>query len=330
MKLLKFTRYAEWWEYKLVPLLTVGYGAIAIYNLPLKIASLRLMMVILAIIFGAVYVSVINDITDIDEDRIANKKNAMMEISKSARSIILSLCILVGLVFSYKLFYPDILSLICYVLAYLVFTLYSTPPFRLKSRGILGVLCDAMGAHFFPTLVVSLSIIFYLKIAPNEMWTISIAAWAFFYGLRGILWHQFQDRENDIESNTHTFASKINPKKFKNFESIIFTIELIFLSGVMALLNNKLIIISIVAYMMLIIARRIILKYEISLIITPRNAPYQLLMNEFYIVFLPLALLIEISLKNQYGWVILCSHVLLFPMQILKVCKDLRYLIMRI
>jgi hypothetical protein len=46
-------------------------------------------------------------------------------------------------------FYPDRLSLSLYIMSWVAFSLYSIPPARLKTKGILGVLADASGAHLF-------------------------------------------------------------------------------------------------------------------------------------------------------------------------------------
>ena len=326
MKLLKFTRYSEWWEYKLVPLLVVGYSAIIINRFPIEKVALTLSIILLAIISGAIYVSVINDLTDINEDAIAGKNNRMAGISSSGRFAILFISIIIGLYFGYK-FYPDMLSIYLFCSAYLVFSLYSLPPIRLKKRGIWGVFCDAMGAHLFPALLMITHITFILGGKLNLIFLIATGIWAFCYGLRGILWHQFYDRDNDIKSNTNTFASKIEPKDFKLSELTIFAIEIATLSIMIYHIFNLWLFLSLLSYLFLVLIRKFGFKYETVLILSPVSAPYQLLMNDFYLVFLPLSLLLEISLYNVYGWIVLCLHLLLFPRKTVLVVKDFFYFI---
>ncbi|MGY0037933.1 hypothetical protein [Pedobacter sp. NJ-S-72] len=184
MKLLKFTRSSEWWEYKMVPLLSVGYATLLLTNYPIVQAVFKLLFLLSAVIIGAVYVSVINDLSDIREDAIAGKNNRMAKISLPWQITIVSICLIAGVINSY-LIYPDRLSLLFYIMAWIVFSLYSLPPFRLKKRGIWGLLCDAMGAHLFPALFITSSLLEFSHEDKNIIWYMAIGIWALFYGLRG-------------------------------------------------------------------------------------------------------------------------------------------------
>lgn len=322
MKFLRFTRYAEWWEYKLVPLLSVGYATLLLTNYPLDQAVPRLFFLLLAIITGAIYVSVINDLTDISEDALAGKANRMANLSPLLRGIIVSICLIAGIAFGYKI-WPDHISLFFYIMAWIVFSLYSLPPVRLKKRGIWGVLCDASGAHLFPSLLIASNLIFYTHTAANLLWYLLVGVWSLCYGLRGILWHQFYDRENDIRSGTTTFASRINPADFKIPERLIFSLEIIAFTLILSHLINIWIILSICIYIVLVLIRRQAFNYRITLIISPAAAPYQLIMNDYYLVLFPLSLLFTAALSYTYGWIILCCHLLLFPKKTILIAKDL-------
>ncbi|QNK63158.1 hypothetical protein H7F33_01125 [Pedobacter sp. PAMC26386] len=137
-------------------------------------------------------------------------------------------------------------------MAWIVFSLYSLPPVRLKKRGIWGVLCDAMGAHLFPALFITSSLLEFIHADKNVLWFVLIGFWAFFYGLRGILWHQFYDRENDRRSSTTTFASHIKPELFRTQEVCIFSVEILAFSGVVSFIFNLWIACSIGLYLILI------------------------------------------------------------------------------
>lgn len=322
MKFLKFTRYTEWWEYKLVPLLSVGYATLLLHQYPLDQAVPQLIFLLLAIITGAVYVSVINDLTDIREDALAGKTNRMANLSPLWRGIIVGICLTAGIIFGYFI-WPDRLSLLFYTMAWIVFSLYSLPPVRLKKRGIWGVLCDAMGAHLFPALLIASNLTFYMHIETNLAWYLSIGAWSLCYGLRGILWHQFYDRENDISSGTTTFASGIKPENFRISERFIFILEIAAFTLLLSYLINIWIIVSVCIYIIVVYIRKRSFNYKICLIISPSSSPYQLIMNDYYLVFFPLSLLFTAALNYKYGWVILCFHILLFPKRTMLVVKDL-------
>lgn len=313
----------------MVPLLGVAYITIISLHEPLKIALPRIALLLGALIVGAVYVSVINDITDIKEDRLAGKRNSMANLSPILRVIIVVFCLLLGSLFIF-LIYPDIQSMIYQSLSYVVFTLYSVKPIRLKSRGFWGVLCDASGAHLFPSLLLSTHLLFYFQSSTNLFLIISIGIWALMYGLRGILWHQFFDRENDIKSGTNTFAVNTDPIKFKIYERLIFTTEVIALAVMLYQVFNLQILLGISFYLFLVLARRFVLGYQISFILTPKNKGYQLLMNDYYFVFMPLSMLIALALSNRYGWVAILIHIILFPQHILIAIKDFFLIIKKV
>lgn len=322
MKLLKFTRYAEWWEYKLVPLVSIGYATLLFENYPLNKAILRLILILCAIIIGAVYVSVINDVTDIGEDAAAGKNNKMASLSPLVRTAIISICLLAGLLFGYFI-YPDSTGLFFYIMAWVVFSLYSIPPVRLKKRGIWGVLCDALGAHFFPTMLIVANLIYSTHTNMNLIWYAAVGTWSLCYGLRGILWHQFYDRENDLRSGTTTFASRVRPENFKTQERLIFFIEIVFFAIILSYIINIWIILSILLYLILTVIRRLSFGYQLSLIIAPAASPYQLVMNDYYLVLFPLSLLFTAALHNKYGWIVLCFHLVFFPSKTMLILKDI-------
>ena len=77
-----FTRSSEWWEPKIT--LMIGLGLMVCYpyfgDMSLGIVGF-LFQLILALVAGAVYVSLINDYTDLEEDQLAGKPNRLQKIS---------------------------------------------------------------------------------------------------------------------------------------------------------------------------------------------------------------------------------------------------------
>lgn len=321
MRFLKFTRYSEWWEYKMVPILSVAYLTTISIHQPLKTALPRIGLLFTALIVGAIYVSVLNDITDIHEDAVANKRNTMAKISPWVQAAILLSCLLFG-AFVISLLYPDIPSMIFGTLTYVIFTLYSVKPIRLKKRGIWGVLCDASGAHLFPSLVMAVDLMFYFGQKCNFILVVAIGVWAFSYGLRGILWHQFSDKENDIKSGTNTFAVNTDVTKFKPIETGIFIVETIALIILLLQVANVYIIIGLLLYLFFVLLRRYVLFYKIFIILVRKDTPHQIIMNEYYFVFLPLSLLLSNAVSYTFGWVLVIAHIVLFPAKITAVLKD--------
>ncbi|MET4082117.1 4-hydroxybenzoate polyprenyltransferase [Pedobacter sp. UYP30] len=321
MRLLKFTRYSEWWEYKLVPLLSVAYLTALSIHQPFRVALPRIALLFAALIVGAIYVSVINDITDIREDAIAGKRNSMANVNPWVQSAVVLLCLLFG-AYVISILYPDVLSMLFGALTYIVFTLYSVKPIRLKKRGIWGVFCDAAGAHLFPSLVMAINLMFFFGHRPNLLLTVAIGIWSFTYGLRGILWHQFSDKENDLKSGTTTFASTTNAAKFKPIEIVIFILEISALAVMLFQVADVYVTAALILYVIFVMSRRYVLHYKVFIILVRKDTPHQIIMNEYYFVFLPLSLLLSNAISFNFGWFLMLAHVLLFPSKTAAVLKD--------
>lgn len=324
MKLLRFTRYSEWWEYKIVPLLAISYASMHVVQLQMRAIYWELIFSLFAVIVGAVYVSVINDITDIKEDQVAGKVNRMALIAPVFRFLIVICCLLFGIFCGY-LIYPNILSLCFYALAWIAFSCYSIPPIRLKKRGFWGLLCDATGAHLFPTLFIISYLTSFSDSSLHLWWYVGVGVWSLAYGLRGILWHQFSDRDNDLKSGTKTYASKKDPENFRLQELFIFLIELASFTAILMSTLSLWTMAALGLYILLLFIRTFAFKYRLSLIITPAEAPHQILMNDFYLVFFPLSLLFASAITEPQGWIFLICHLLLFPRKTILALNDVRF-----
>jgi 4-hydroxybenzoate polyprenyltransferase len=142
------TRAVEWWEYKLSPIFATIYATALLLNV--SIASLWpvLVLSLLALIPGAAYVSVINDLTDLKDDLASGKNNRLVGRSRLFIAVTLACCVLPGVLVATHL-RNDKLPLTLYLANWAAFSLYSLPPVRLKNRGFPGILADAAGVHMF-------------------------------------------------------------------------------------------------------------------------------------------------------------------------------------
>ena len=309
MKIPSFLRVHDWWAPKIIPLLCIGYATIIQYEDNLIDYFLWLLFLIMAIAIGAIYVSIINDFTDLKYDIASKKKNGLERFGSSKRNLVLLASVLLAVFFCY-FFIHDTLSLIFYLAAYLAFSLYSIPPFRFKNRGALGVIADASGAHLFPSLFIASSMMHNMKIPIEPYWLLIIGVWSFAYGLRGILWHQFWDRENDLSINHKTFATNTSISSMKPVELFITTIEIITLILILWPLG-VLPFIALLFYILMLFGYRRI-KTKIIMIISDEE-PWQVLMTDYYQILLPISLIIISSLKSPICLVLLIFHILCFP-----------------
>lgn len=321
MNFIRAIRSAEWWEYKLPALLALAYATAVQAGSNLFEAALWIAFLLLSIIVGAVYVSLINDLTDIKEDAASGKHNRMAGLPPAWRWTLLSVSVAAGSVCAYFLA-TDTLTLTFYLLSYVSFTLYSVPPFRFKSKGIQGVLADACGAHLFPSLTMVAGTAYYLQIPFNGIWFTAVGAWALMYGMRGILWHQFTDRSNDQRIGLRTFATQHDPDKFKVYASVILAVELAALAVMLVYIGKLWPVIGLSAYLLLLAGYSKKFGMKLIAIIPPAGQSWHIIMISFYQAFFPLSLLLEAALTHSLSWIVLAVHLCLFPRCVWNILSD--------
>jgi 4-hydroxybenzoate polyprenyltransferase len=318
--LFKIIRSNEWWEYKFPPILAVAYmisfysGASAVTLYPLII------FLLLSLITGAVYVSILNDITDSKDDEKAGKINRMAGLSLTKKMTLLFIPVLAALIITFVL-RNQIFTAGIYLLSYLCFTLYSVPPFRFKTKGYAGIVADAAGSQLFPSLFVASFLSFSLQSIVSVNQYILIGIWSLCFGLRGIIWHQFHDIDNDKKSGTPTVVRQWSDNKTKITGGVIIIIE--FISLVLLLISFKIVIafFSLAVYFLYVLMSRI--KWQVQLIVLrPVAKDYTILLNEYYQVFLPVSILLSLSFQHPAFLFYLAIHITLFPKNTRRIIKN--------
>nr|WP_256366322.1 UbiA family prenyltransferase [Mucilaginibacter sp. L196] len=269
------------------------------------------LILLTSLIIGAAYVSIINDITDIKHDHAAGKSNYMANLSLSTRLALAAFCVITGGIFMCA-FYSDKISLCLYIMSWVAFSLYSIPPVRLKTKGIWGVFADACGAHLFPSCLIIASLYHFMAKPVNWLWFTTVAIWALMLGLRGILSHQFDDRQKDIAAGVNTYASKIEPNSFKIKAKLLIIIELAALALMLIIIKNAFITAFLLLYVSYALLRYRLYKTRVIIIILNEKKNYRVLMNEYYQVFFPISVLLYIAIHQPYGWILLLLHIIVF------------------
>jgi hypothetical protein len=322
MNAIKTIRASEWWGYKLAPLLAIGYATALKSGKSLMEAAPYLLYIMLALALGAAYVSVINDITDMDEDLAIGKKNRMAGVAPSRRWIFPFLALVAGGAYV-ATFYPHVLILALAAMPWIAFSCYSIPPVRLKKRGIWGALADASGAHLFTSLFIVASMSYYTHVPIDWIWFSAVGVWALCYGLRGILWHMFYDRDNDIASGMPTYATTTSPAAFRPREWVILCIEMVAMGIMLWRIGRPLPVVFLIFYLLFIVASWRKLDFKVVIILMPPGYPYPYLifLADFYQVFFPVSLLLHGALLYRYDWIVLFAHGMLFAYSIYRVLR---------
>jgi 4-hydroxybenzoate polyprenyltransferase len=321
MKLLKVIRAVEWWEYKFPPILVVGYLILTKSATSISTVIPLFLFIIFSLVAGAVYVSILNDVTDIKDDHLAGKHNRMASYNTSTRVgwVILSLALAACFAWFMR---GDLLSLSLYASCYIAFTLYSLPPFRLKKRGLPGIFADAAGSQLLPTLYAASMVSNHLNHELDTRVFMLIAAWSFCFGLRGILWHQFHDFENDLKSGIKTWVQKLDKPKTRILGNSIMAVELCALSLLLANFNQYACFASLGLYLLYLWLHH--LKNGVEIItIKYSRINYSIFMNEYYQVFFPSTVLVVLSFMQAEYVYLLTLHVFIFPTGYYRILRNI-------
>jgi len=299
-----------WWDSKLPLALGLAYSLAWSMHVPATALYFPMALLLVGGITSAIFASIFNDLLDEDEDRLAGKFTGMMQLSPTGKKVVLGLTLASMAATAILLArYPAALAV--YLSIWAFFTLYSLPPFRLKARGIWGVLCCALGEHFLYVLSIVLAAGAAHKTPPISM-IIAIVTFAMAFGVRSILWHQLEDSENDRISGIDTLGAKYDPKFLRRLgEWCVFPLELFTLGVILVGSHSPVAWILLVCYA--IVERQRARGFHLNIVIVAPRPQYRFAMLEYYQLFLPVAFLIEYVRHDINAVPLLLAQLLLIP-----------------
>lgn len=321
--ILEASRYNDWWGCKMSPLVAVGYGTARLEGISFCQATGPILLLIAGLVAGGIYASSINDLSDMEEDRVAGKENRLGRIPARYRWLFPVGGLAAGVPLAFYLLRLDVLTAVLYAMPCLCFTLYSLRPFRLKKRGFWGVAADAAGAHLFPGLCLVAGTSALSSMPVDGYWFALVGIWSACFGLRGILWHQFQDRPYDLLLGLGTFATRHDPVRFRAVSLSIFLVEVAAFGGMMWMLRLPLALPFAALYLFLVYGRESRLGREPGIIVTMGHEANRILLLDYYVCFFPLSLLIG-ALDQPYAWILLLLYLIAFPLTPLQMLRDTR------
>jgi 4-hydroxybenzoate polyprenyltransferase len=320
LSILELFRANCWWEHKLSPILATIYATAALSGIPFPFLWPVVGLTLLALIVCASYVSILNDLTDAEDDRASGKPNRGPGELHLYPVLLLAACLGAGGGFLI-VWRKDGLLFSAYLLCWVAFTLYSAPPFRLKRRGIWGVMADASGAHLFPTMFAVVLVYHWNRTQASAEWTILVALWSLAAGLRGILCHQVEDAANDRKIGLRTFVFLHGTKAAERLGVLTSLLEFAAFTAMLWLTRNSLAALFLVLYGLFALIRWRLLG--IGLTVLKPGPASRMAMIEYYIILYPLAYLLTASWQQPSVLLLLLFHSILFSRQGLYLIHDI-------
>ena len=196
-----YLRIAEWIDSK-VPLL-LGVFVYFVFLEGASIASypaeLTAFFIYISCFLGSNYI--VNDLSDIEADKIAGKQKIIAELPKSIVWLSIVLLLAIGNIPILLLAQSRAACLAVIAMTYVLGFSYSAPGIRFKERGAAGLVECALAQRCMPICVIPLMI-------EVQTWAFALVLFiSFLDGTRYILLHQLQDRVNDLRSGIATYAT---------------------------------------------------------------------------------------------------------------------------
>ncbi|MBL4707201.1 MAG: UbiA family prenyltransferase [Flavobacteriales bacterium] len=307
-------RLSKPWKYKIPLLISFPYFMVVNGNLAHHVFITAIIAAFITTIgfLGIGYLS--NDLSDRKKDQLAQKDNSLQNL-KSWQITLLYLLFLCLALLPWKYLPLDRISFLLICLEFVLFLIYSFPPFRLKERKVLGLIADSLYAHTIPALLASWT--FYLLIDKSypkfTEFAIALFCWQFVSGFRNILSHQIKDYQNDINSGTKTWVTHIGLKKASQIlKKILVPLEFITLLFFLVILQLEIIYILPIALIYWLFAFQQFKKKEQDKSEPEIKHFTNLMLDDFYIKWLPLITLSGIIFILTEVRTVLFIHLLLF------------------
>jgi hypothetical protein len=305
----KRLRLSNPWNYKAPALIAVTY-CILLWQKFTLVDVLQSFLWSLCTILGIAgfgYLS--NDLGDRKADQKAGKHNLLSQIHPLQIALLFTLFLALAIL-PWIIYFPlNTLTACLLIPEFLLFILYVLPPFRLKERGLLGVVTDALYAHANPAILAALTFgaIAGLDHSKMALFLCGLGLWQFCLGMRNILLHQLKDVYNDRTSCIRTFVTQVGEDLTHHLLMSLF-VPLELLSWLLFLG------ILIPITWLPLIAWPIYLAWQF-----PRQGSkldlrawlYRYL-DDFYIPWFPLLILTALVLQNWQMLLLMLLHILLF------------------
>lgn len=307
-------RLSEPWRYKAPFLMSVPYFMLfaASASFAKSLITILWSLCTIAGIAGFAYLS--NDIFDRAADRAAGRPNGTTDLPAWAAALAFSAFLGAALA-PWIFYFVDVVSLSLLIAEFLLLLAYSVPPLRLKQRGGLGVAADALYAHVIPALLAAYA--FYVVTGRTygrfPAFVAMLGTWQLCVGLRSVVTHQLADAEHDRAARISTYV--IRRGEQASMRLIAFVLAPLELAAwaaftAVAAATIPLLAAGWVAYAAV---TGLIVKVHLG---QPLREPLcdrlDRFLNEYYLRWLPLAVLLALCIRDPRMIALLVLHLVLF------------------
>ncbi|MFK7786901.1 MAG: glycosyltransferase [Crocinitomicaceae bacterium] len=310
------------WRYKVPLLITFCYFLLLAGDVDSRTSAFSFLTALATTIGFMGFGYLTNDLADRKKDALAGKSNGTANLSKG--SIVALIVIFMAVAILPWLYLPDDrVTGLCITGEFLLFILYAFPPFRLKERGLLGVITDSLYAHAMPGFLAAWT--FYLvgnkEYEDFVYFIVALTAWQFFSGVRNIVSHHFKDFENDIASGTKTFATQVGKDRVYTLLKRVFVpLELVSLLAFLAIVQLEIDFLVIILIVFVFMAWVDFRNGESD---TPVKHFTNTFLDRFYIHWFPYIVVFSMVFRNFEFWWVLILHFLIFQPSVGKIARRL-------
>ncbi|HOG06012.1 MAG TPA: UbiA family prenyltransferase [Bacteroidales bacterium] len=317
----KKLRIGLWWNHIVPPIIATIYFVVWQSNLLNPSFWLYLLFFITSVTGFAAFGYFLNDISDIETDRLAGKPNSAFRLSRTSMLFIGGGLFFIGSI--PWIWLPNSLSTTgLLVLLILCLIFYSFRPFRLKERGLPGLICDIHYGHILPVFIALnvFGILYGVKWSVGFLSGLLLYLLLFAKGFRNILCHQLEDEQDDITSGIKTFATLYGMKKTARIINYTLAIESVLLILLFVIyVPILMIVLSIFSFVNLLL---IISWGTFKLPVKERFTKLRFFLNDIYEEWLPLFLVILVVIKHTMLWWLLPLHLIFFNRGICNIGMD--------
>lgn len=219
-----FIKVDKWWVYKIAG----GLFTVIIFTIWYKIPIHFQFWKNLAVLFSsfgvlAVFGHLLNDLTDLESDRLSGKRNSVSQIGTSTSTLLVVLLAAFGLLLLYTLNNQLLFALGIFQV---VFNLaYSVRPVRLKERGFWAVIVTGFYERALPYAMIGTLLQTTAEFDFIDVITIYLV-WSFFWEARNFLTGQQTDQISDLQTNQKTVAVVYDGHTLNTIQRLLFLAEI--------------------------------------------------------------------------------------------------------